>query len=157
MNKTDEIYWDRHMYIFIFSWLFIDINHSKYEIKYLKKNVFAKIIKSKNSKYGNIYRQQNFNLHIFCSGINIIEGPPDTVLHILDPESPPPPSPSSWMLPLSRGHTNCSNPKSWGTDFEEARIRSSVSRVENQKAEDRGMKKTMSIQSISKTEINLLK
>lgn len=44
-------------------------------------------------------------------GINIIEGPPDTVPHILDPESPPPPSPSSWMLPLSRGRTNCSNPK----------------------------------------------
>lgn len=85
--------------------------------------------------------KQNFNLHIFCSGINIIEGPPDTVPHILDPESPPPPSPSSWMLPLSRGHTNCSNPKSWGTDFEGARIRSSVSRVENQKAEERGMKK----------------
>lgn len=55
--------------------------------------------------------KQNFNLHIFCSGINIIEGPPDTVPHILDPESPPPPSPSSWMLPLSRGRTNCSNPK----------------------------------------------
>lgn len=44
-------------------------------------------------------------------GINIIEEPPDTVPHILDPESPPPPSPSSWMLPLSRGRTNCSNPK----------------------------------------------
>lgn len=55
--------------------------------------------------------KQNFNLHIFCSGINIIEGPPDTVPHILDPESHPPPSPSSWMLPLSRGRTNCSNPK----------------------------------------------
>lgn len=55
--------------------------------------------------------KQNFNLHIFCSGINIIEGPPDTVPHILDPELPPPPSPSSWMLPLSRGHTNYSNPK----------------------------------------------
>lgn len=55
--------------------------------------------------------KQNFNLHIFCSGINIIDGPPDTVPHISDPESPPLPSLSSWMLPLSRGRTNCSNPK----------------------------------------------
>lgn len=45
------------------------------------------------------------------SEINISKRPSDTVPHILDPELPTPPSPSSWMLPLSRGRTDCSNLK----------------------------------------------